>query len=86
MTKLQRDVVRLAEWSVENGMKINRNKRKAIIFTRVSKWAPLNYYLLGMLVPVASSCKYLAIILRSELSWTDQVNYAVKRPGKFYTL
>jgi len=37
---------------------------------------------MGTLIPEASSCKYLGIILRSDLSWADQVNYAVKRAWK----
>jgi len=28
---------------------------------------------MGTLIPEASSCKYLGIILRSDLSWADQV-------------
>ena len=32
--KLHRDVDRLGEWAVENGMKINPDKSKAICFTR----------------------------------------------------
>jgi hypothetical protein len=34
------------------------------------------------LIPEASSCKYLGVILRSDLSWADQVNYMVKRAWK----
>jgi len=34
------------------------------------------------LIPEVSSCKYLGIILRSDLSWADQVNYAVKKAWK----
>jgi len=34
------------------------------------------------LIPEASSCKYLGIILRSDLSWADQVNYTVKKAWK----
>ena len=34
------------------------------------------------LIPEARSCKYLGIILRSDLSWADQVNYAVKKAWK----
>jgi len=34
------------------------------------------------LTPEASSCKYLGIILRSDLSWAYQVNYAVKKAWK----
>jgi len=33
-------------------------------------------------MPEASSCKYLGIILRSDLSWADQVNYTVKKAWK----
>ena len=56
MTKLQSDVVRLGEWSVENGMKLNPSKSKAISFPTARTKVPLNYYLMGMLVPEASSC------------------------------
>jgi len=82
MEKLQKDLERLGEWAVENAMKINPSKSKAIHFTRARVKDPLNYSLMGTLIPEASSCKYLGIILRSDLSWTDQVNYAVKKSWK----
>jgi len=34
------------------------------------------------LIPEASSCKYLGIILGSDLSWADQVNYTIKKTWK----
>jgi len=37
---------------------------------------------MGTLIPEASSCKYLGIILRSELIRADQVNYTVKEAWK----
>jgi len=77
MEKLQKDLDRLGEWAVENAMKINPSKCKAIRFTRARVKDPLNYSLMGTLIPEASSCKYLGIILRSVLSWADQVNYTV---------
>jgi hypothetical protein len=43
---------------------------------------PLNYSLRGIVIPEVSSCKYFGIILRSDLSWADQVNYAVKKTWK----
>jgi len=49
-------------------MKINPSKSKAIRFTRARVKEPLNYSLMGTLIPEASSCKYLGIILRSDLS------------------
>ena len=33
-------------------------------------------------IPEASSCKYLGIILRSDLIWADQVNYTVENAWK----
>ena len=75
-------MVRLGEWSVENEMKINPSKSKEIFFTKARTKVPLNYYSLGMLVPEASSCKYLGIILRSDFSWADQVKYTVKKAWK----
>jgi len=51
-------------------------------FTRARVKDPLNYSLMGTLIPETSSCKYLGIILRSDLSWADQVNYTVKKAWK----
>jgi len=82
MEKLQKDLDRLGEWAVENTMKINPSKSKAICFTRARVKDPLNYSLMDTLILEASSCKYLGIILRSDLSWADQVNYTVKKAWK----
>jgi hypothetical protein len=80
--KLQKVLNRLGEWAVENTMKINPSKSKAIRFTRARFKEPLNYSLMGTLIPEASSCKYLGIILSSELSWADQVKHTVKKAWK----
>jgi len=74
MKILQKDLDRLGEWAVENGMKINPIKCKAVRFTRTRVKDPLNYSLMDTLIPEASSCKYL----RSDLSWADQVKYTIK--------
>jgi hypothetical protein len=81
---LQKDLDRLGEWAVDNAMKINPSKSKEVRFTRVMVKGPLNYSLMGTLIPEASSCKfsYLGIILRSDLRWADQVNYTVKKAWK----
>ena len=63
-------------------MKINPSKSKAIRFTRARVKDTLNYSLMDTLIPEASSCKYLGIILRSDLNWADQVNYTVKKTWK----
>ena len=79
---MQKDLDRLGDLAVENAMKINRNKSKAIRFTRARLNYQQNYSLMGTLIPEASRCKYLGIILCSGLSWADQVNYTVQRAWK----
>jgi len=79
MEKLQKGLHRMWEWEVENAMKIIRSKSKEIRFTRSSVKDQTNYSLMGTLVPEASGYKYLEIILRSDLSFADQVNYTAKK-------
>ena len=82
MEKLQKDLDRLGEWVVENVIKINPSKSKTVRFMRARVKDPLNYSLIDALIPEVSSCKYLGIILCSNLSWADQVNYRVKKAWK----
>jgi hypothetical protein len=63
-------------------MNINRSKSKAVCFTRARVKNPLSYSLMDTLLPEANSCKYLGIILRSDLRWADHVNYTVKKAWK----
>ena len=58
-------------------MKINPSKSKAIRFTRARVKDTLNYSLMGILIPEASSCKYLGIILRTDLSWAEKARRAL---------
>jgi hypothetical protein len=60
-------------------MKINPNKSKALSFTRARVKEPLNYSLGDQTIPEASCCKYLGIMIRSDLSWADQVKYTVQK-------
>ena len=63
-------------------MKINPSKSKAVRFTRARVKDPLNYSLMDVLITEASICKCLGIILRSDISWADQVNYTGKKVWK----
>jgi hypothetical protein len=63
-------------------MKINPDKSKALSFTKVRVKDQLNYSLRDQNIPEASSCKYLGIIMRSDLIWADQVNYTVQKSWK----
>jgi hypothetical protein len=63
-------------------MIINPAKSKAVCFTKARLMDSLNYSLGNIVIPKANSCKYLGIILRSGLSWADQVHYTVKEAWK----
>jgi len=75
--KLQTDLNRLGELAVENEMKINPDKSKAMIFTKARAKERTRYYFGGRLIPEASSFKYLGIIIRSDRNWADHVNYTL---------
>jgi len=79
---LQKDLDTLEEWVIEIRIKINPGKSKAIRFTRAWLKNPLGYSLGYQKVSEASSCKYLGIILRSDLNWVDQVNYTAQKAWK----
>jgi len=63
-------------------MKINPGKSKVTRFTRARGKNPLGYSLCDQKIREASSCKYLGIILRSDLTWVDQVNFIVQKAWK----
>ena len=54
--KLQTDLDKLRDWAVENGMKINPSKNRALSFTRARVKDPLNYTLRDQKIPEDSSC------------------------------
>ena len=60
-------------------MKINPGKSKAVRFTRAPVKNPLGYSLGDQKFPEANVCKYLGIILRSDLNWVNQVNYVAQK-------
>jgi hypothetical protein len=78
----QADLDRLGDWAVEDEMKINPNKSKALSFTKARVKDPLNYSLTDQNIPEPSCCKYLGIIMRSDLSWAGQVNYTAQKAWK----
>jgi hypothetical protein len=57
------------EWAVENVVKINSGKGKAVSFTRARVKDRLNYLIGDQRIPEASSCKYLGIIYRIDLTF-----------------
>jgi hypothetical protein len=76
--KLQTHLNRLGEWAVENEMKINPDKSKAVRFTRARVRGRLTYYFGDQLIPEANSFKYLGIIIRSHMLGRSCKLYAMK--------
>jgi hypothetical protein len=65
---LQTDRATLEEWAVENEMKINLGKSKAVGFTTARVKERIRYYFGDRLIPEASSYRYSGIITRSDLN------------------
>jgi len=80
--KLQTDLNRLGDWAVENEMKINPVKSKAVNFTKAMLKKRIRYYFGDQLILEASSFKYLEIIVRSDINWADHINYTLRKAWK----
>jgi hypothetical protein len=63
-------------------MKINSSKSNSLSFTRARMKDPLNYTRRVKKIPEDSCCKYLGIIIRSDLSWADPVTHTVQKPWR----
>ena len=50
--------------------------------TRAQIKGPPHYSLCDQKIPETRSCKYLGIIIRSDLNWVDQVKYTVQKAWK----
>jgi len=57
--KLQADLNRLEEWTVENEMKINPGKSEAVSFTKARAKERIRYYFVDQLMAERSGFKYL---------------------------
>ena len=80
--ELHTDLNRLGEWMVENEMKINPGKSRAVSFTKARVKERIRYYFGDQLIPEASNFKYLGIIIRSDLNCTDHINYTLRKAWK----
>jgi hypothetical protein len=77
--KLQKDLNELEEWALENEMKINPGKSKAVSFTKARVKERIRYYIGDRLIPEVNSFKYLGKIIRSDLNCADLVIYTLRK-------
>jgi hypothetical protein len=80
--KLQKDLNKLGQCALENEMKINPGKSKAVSFTKSRVKERIRYYIGDRLISEENSFKYLGIIIRSDLNWADHVNYTLRKAWK----
>jgi len=66
---LQRDLSNLGEWAVENKMKINPGKSRAVRLTKTRFKERIRNYFVYQIIPELSSFNYLGIIIRSNITW-----------------
>jgi hypothetical protein len=69
---------------VENAMKRNPSKSKAVSFMKAWVKDPLIIFFGEQRIPVVSSCKYLGTIICSDLSWDDHVNHTLQKDRKAF--
>jgi hypothetical protein len=65
---LQKDLNKLGKWALENEMKINPRKSKAVCFTKARLKERIKYYFGYQLFSEANNFKYLGIIIGSDLN------------------
>jgi hypothetical protein len=73
---------KLWEWALENEMKINPGKSKAVSFTKARVKERIRYYIGDRIIQEANSFKYLGIITRRDLNWAHHVNYTLRKAWK----
>ena len=84
---LQRDLDRVSNWCVSNGMKLNVNKTKVMRISCSRKNVVEPVYLLnGAHIESVLQTKYLGVIINTKLSWDDHVDYITRRANRLLGL
>jgi hypothetical protein len=79
---LQTDLNKVIEWALVNKMNINPDKSKSLSYTKAGVKERLKYRFGDQLIPEVNSFKYLGIIIRSDINWSDHVNYILRKTWK----
>ena len=76
---LQNDLDIMAQWCMDNKMKLNPTKTKVMRFTCSKNPACPVYNLYSVALQVVDEIKYLGIILNNRLTWDSHVRYVTLR-------
>lgn len=73
------------KWCTENGLSVNPQKTKLVLFTNKRKLSKLNLpYLNGIKLTLADQVKFLGFILDKKLSWKQHIQEKIKKATKIY--
>ena len=80
-SRLQKQLQKIENFSIQNKMKINESKSKIMLFNRSKKFdfPPEYSFSNGQNLEVIEETKLLGIVLTSDLRWASNTNYIFKR-------
>ena len=79
--QLQADIKVISQWFLENGLIVNTDKTKVMLFasSKRKKTAELNIVMDGELLEKVTKFKYLGVVVDQNLDWTPHVNEVIKK-------
>ena len=80
-------MAQLLEWFTMNRLSLNLDKTCYSIFGPRQKDASgLNLYINGKIIQNVKCCKYLGILIDTDLKWQDHINYVCNKLIKFTSI
>ena len=76
---LQKDLDKLWEWAVRNGMKFNVNKCQVVKYSNGKQEEEPSYEMGGNRLENMEKYKYLGVVLDKKLNWNDHVDAVTKK-------
>lgn len=75
INKAERELFKLYDWSTRNGLKINVNKSKAILFKSKHKEAHISQNLLigDAPIEIVNKLRILGVTFSANMTWTDHI-------------
>ena len=84
---LQQDVDVLGVWSLLNHLSFNTTKCKTMVLSRKKlKTTPSQVFLLGSQLESVDSFKYLGLLIKCDLTWTDHIKQICSKARKLVGL
>jgi hypothetical protein len=79
---LQNDIIKISEWSVENGIEINPEKTKHLRVSLKNCDSLIKYNINGIVINEFNEVNHLGIIMDNKLQFNSNCNQIVKKAYK----